>query len=179
MRVGKTISILGVMVLSVLLSAFPAAVLAGGRPMIRLADMDDGDGNSAIDLTIRQVTVQPVRAYVGDTVDVEVWIENREGGSDTTWAELYAGGKLVGKQMFRWGTPGADRTTRLHIQWDTTGMAPGEYKIKVEAFVFNDTYSFDNDFTVKEPVILAAPGSGFPGGAPAGGSVTEIDPRYK
>ena len=47
-------------------------------------------------------------------------------------------------------------------------MAPGEYKVKAEAFVFQDTSPFDNDLTLKQPVILVAPGGQFPGGAADG-----------
>jgi hypothetical protein len=127
--------------------------------------MDNGDGGgTAINLTVRQVTVQPVRAHVGDAIDIEVWIDNREDGSDTTWAEVYANKKPVAKQMFRWGNPAGDRTTKLNIRWDTRGMAPGEYKVKVEAFVFNDISPFDNELALAQPVVLVEPGGKFPGG---------------
>jgi len=181
MRMGKMMSILGAAAtLSFLVSSFPAVACAGGRPMIRLADFDGGNGGgTSVNLTVRKVTVQPIRAYIGDVIDVEVWIENREDGSETSWAEVYANKKVVAKEMFRWGTPGMERTYKLYIKWDTRGMAPGEYKVKVEAYVSHDVDPFDNDLTMSKPIVLAAPGSGFPGGEQAGGSVTEIDPRYK
>jgi len=181
MRIGKTVSILGAAaILSVIFTTCPAGALAGPRGLFRLADMDNGDGGgTAINLTVRQVTVQPVRAHVGDAIDIEVWIDNREDGSDTTWAEVYANKKPVAKQMFRWGNPAGDRTTKLNIRWDTRGMAPGEYKVKVEAFVFNDISPFDNELALAQPVVLVEPGGKFPGGEAAGGSATEIDPRYK
>jgi len=49
-----------------------------------------------IDLAVRQVTVTPVRAYVGDKVLVEVLIENKAEGSATTNAVIYANGKRAG-----------------------------------------------------------------------------------
>lgn len=171
MRFGKTISLFGAAILS---------FVALSVSTVALADMDGGDGGgAAVNLTVRKVTVEPIRAHVGDVIDVEVWVENREEGSETSWAEVYANKKVVAKQMFRWGTPGDERTSKLYIKWDTRGMAPGEYKVKVEAFVFQDVSPFDNEIAVSKPIILAAPGNGFPGGEPAGGSVTEIDPRYK
>lgn len=181
MRIGKAALILGAAVLlSAASMSAPAEVSAGPGGMLRLADMESGDGGgAAINLTVRQVTVRPVRAYVGDPVDIEVWIDNREDGSETTWAEVYANKKRVAKQMFRWGTPGMERTSKLNMRWDTRGMAPGEYKIKVEAFVYNDISPFDNELALAQPVILAEPGGAFPGGQQAGGSATEIDPRYK
>jgi len=46
--------------------------------MLLLADMDGGDGGDTnIDLAVRQVTVQPVRAHDGDVVHIEVLIENK------------------------------------------------------------------------------------------------------
>lgn len=180
MRIGKTASILwAAAILSVIISSWPTLTLAGPRGLIRLAAIDGDGGGAAINLTVRQVTVRPVRAHVGDPVDIEVWIENREDGSETTWAEVYANRKRVANRMFRWGTPGMDRTTKLDIRWDTRGMAPGEYRIKVEAFVFSDISPFDNELVLAQPVILAEPGGGFPGGQQAGGSATEIDPRYR
>ncbi len=181
MRMRKTATILGAAaVLSLLLSYFPAIARAGSGDLTRLAAAENGDGGgTSVNLVVQQVTVRPVRAYVGDVIEIDVVIDNREDGSDTTWAEVYANKKSVAKQMFRWGSPGAERNTRLQIPWDTRRMPPGEYKVKVEAFVFHDASPFDNELTLKQPVILVAPGSAFPGGEPAGGSVTEIDPRYK
>ena len=172
MRIGKEMSVLLVSaILSTAISSFSTEALA---------EIDSGDGGgAAVNLTVQQVTVQPIRAHVGDVIDVEVWIDNREQGSETTWAEVYANKKVVAKQMFRWGTPGMDRLSKLYIKWDTRGMAPGEYKVKVEAFVFRDISPFDNELALKQPVVLVAPGGVFPGGTQAGGSATVIDERYK
>ena len=176
MQIGKTKSILGATaILSVLFSSFSTEALAGDRQLLRFAGMEF----AAIDLTVQKVTVQPIRAYVGDVIDVEVWIDNRQDGSQTTWAEVYANKKVVAKQMFRWGTPGMDHLTKLNIPWDTRGMAPGEYKVKVEAFVYKDVSPFDNELALNQPVVLVAPGDKFPRGEQAGGSVTVIDERYK
>ena len=166
--------------MSILLSAAVFLAVFTSFSTEALAEMESGDGGgSAVNLTVQQVTVQPIRAYVGDVIDVEVWIDNREDGSETTWAEVFANKKVVAKQMFQWGTPGMDRLSKLYIKWDTRGMAPGEYKVKVEAFVFHDISPFDNELALKQPVVLAAPGGEFPGGMQAGGSVTVIDERYR
>jgi len=172
MRSGKKLSILLAAVFLAVFASFSAAARA---------EMDGGGdgGGTAVNLTVQKVIVRPIRAHVGDVIDVEVWIDNREDGSDTSWAEVYAGKKVVAREMFRWGTPGMERTYKLYIKWDTSGMAPGEYKVKVDAPVSQDIDSFDNELAVPKPIILAAPGSGFPGGEQAGGSITEIDPRYK
>ena len=137
-----------------------------------------GDPDINVDLAVRQVTVTPVRAYVGDKVLVEVLIENKAEGRNTTNADIYANGKLVGRQLFTWGRDVGERLYRLTFVWDTRGVPSGEYKIRAEAFVWVDTSPFDNDLTVQQPVVLAPPGGAFPGGEAAGGTVTQTDPRF-
>jgi hypothetical protein len=169
-------------ILAAALASLPAAAHAGaGSSMIRLADKDGGNGGGdmTVDLTVRQVTVEPIRAHVGDVVRIDVWIENRFEGRATTPAEVKANGKVVGSQLFTWGDSAGDRTYKLTFNWNTRGLAPGEYKIRATAFVSEDSSPFDNDLDVKQPVVLVAPGGGFPGGEKAGGSFTETDPRYK
>jgi len=181
MRIHKnTVAILGVFILlSATVLFLPLDAVAAPRNLIQLAASDGGGGGHSVNLTVERVTVSPIRAYVGDPVYVEVVIDNREDGSDTSWIEVYANKKVVDRQMFRWGTPGMEKKYKAYFKWDTSGMAPGEYKIKAEAFVFHDISPFDNELTLTESVILVAPGEQFPGGAPAGGSATEVDPRYK
>ncbi|MBI5906207.1 MAG: hypothetical protein HZB86_11805 [Deltaproteobacteria bacterium] len=161
-------------------TAMAAAALLLAAQWSGAADPNVGDGNVNVDLAVRQVTVSPVRAHVGDVIRVEVVIENKAEGMSTTNAEVYANGKRVGRQLFTWGlSQGEDRLYRFAFDWDTHGVAPGEYRIKGEAFVWEDTSKFDNELTVPQPVILAAPGSGFPGGGTTGGSATETDPRFR
>jgi hypothetical protein len=177
MRSGKAMVFLGVVLLA--LQAIPAvAGRAGGGRMLLLADMDGGDGGDTnIDLAVRQVTVQPVRAHVGDVVHIEVLIENKFEGKETTPARVYANGKEVGSRLFTWGM-GGDRMHHLSFDWDTRGASPGQYKITATAFVYDDSSPSDNQLDVKQPVVLVAPGSGFPGGEQAGGKYTETDPRF-
>lgn len=94
------------------------AVSAGPARMGRMADMGEG-GDTNIDLAVRQVTVTPVRAYVGDKVHVEVLIENKAEGMETTNADIYANGKRVGRQLFTWGMSPGNRLYRLTFDWDT------------------------------------------------------------
>jgi len=145
---------------------------------ILLADLGGGDGNVNIDLAVRQVTVSPVRAHAGDVVHVEVVIENKAEGSATTSAELLVNGKAVARQLFTWGMSTGDRLYRLSFDWDTRGRSPGEYRIGAQAFLWEDSSEFDNRLDVKQPVVIAPAGGAFPGGAEAGGSATETDPRF-
>jgi hypothetical protein len=150
------------------------AVSAGPARMGRMADK--GDVN--IDLAVRQVTVTPIRAHVGDVIHIDVLIENKAEGTRTTSAEVRANGKVVGHRLFAWGTSPGDRLYRFSFDWDTRGAAPGEYRIRGEAFVWEDSSPFDNQLNVSQPVYLAPPGGTFPGGAAAGGSAMETDPRF-
>ena len=182
MRIHKEMIVIlsAAVLLSAAVTLLPTAAMAGPQGLIRLAAADGGDGGGhAVNLTLQQVTIYPVRAYIGDPIYVNVVVDNREDGSDTSWVELYANKKKVAQQMFRWGSPGSDRSYKVGLTWDTSGMTPGEYKVKAEVFVFDDVSPFDNELTLAQPVILVAPGGQFPEGASAGGSVTEIDPRYK
>jgi hypothetical protein len=178
MRNGKAF-FLTMAVLAGGLILLSADAYAGPGSMIRLAEMDSGNGGgTAVNLTVREVTIQPVRAHVGDVVGIDVWIDNREDGSQSSNAEVFANGKRVGRQLFRWGNS-LERNYKLHFDWDTRGWAPGEYKIRASCFVFEDVSPFDNELTAKQTVILAAPGGEFPGGEKEGGRYSEIDPRYK
>ena len=155
------------------------AVFAGGsaEPVL-LADMDGGGSDVNIDLAVRQVTVTPVRAHVGDVIHVDVVIENKFEGSRTTPAELLVNGKVVASHLFTWGMSPGERLYRLSFDWDTRKVPPGEYRIGAQAFVWEDTSPFDNRLDVKQPVLIAPAGGAFPGGEAAGGSVTETDPRF-
>ena len=176
MRIGNAIMVLATVFLAI--NILPGqAVSAGPAWMGRMAS-ENGGGGINIDLAVRQVTVTPVRAYVGDKVRVEVLIENKAEGRDTTNADIYANRKMVGRQLFTWGRDVGERLYRLTFEWDTRGVPPGEYKIRAEVFLQVDSSPFDNDLTVQQPVVLAPPGGAFPGGEAAGGTVTEIDPRF-
>jgi len=154
------------------------AAFGGTAETVLLADQDGGGGGVHIDLSVRQVTVSPVRAYAGDVVHVDMVVENRGDGMATTNAELLVNGKVVAKQLFTWGMSVGERLYRLSFDWDTRGIPPGEYRIGAQAFVWEDAEPFDNRLDVTQPVVIAPPGGGFPGGEAAGGSATETDPRF-
>lgn len=155
------------------------AVSAGTSDTVLLAGQGGGGGGQAnIDLAVRQVKVAPVRAHAGDVIHVDVVIENKAEGMQATNAELLVNGKVVARQLFTWGMSPGQRLYRLSFVWDTRGVAPGEYKIGAQAFVWEDTSPFDNRLDVAQPVVVAPVGGGFPGGEKAGGSATETDPRF-
>lgn len=159
--------------------AVPAGAVFGGTagPII-LADMDGGGSDMNIDLAVRQVTVTPVRAHVGDVIHVDVVIENKAEGSRTTSAELLVNGKVAMSHLFTWGMSPGERLYRLSFDWNTRGVRPGEYQIGGQAFVWEDTSPFDNRLDVTQRVLIVPAGAGFPGGEAEGGSATETDPRF-
>ena len=157
----------------------PGGAASRGRAeTVLLADQDGGDGNVNVDLAVRQVTISPVRAHVGDVVHVEVVIENKAEGMATSNAELLVNGKAAARQLFTWGMSAGERLYRLSFDWDTRGIPPGEYRIGAQAFVWEDTSPFDNRLDVRQPVVVVPEGGPFPGGEAAGGSATETDPRF-
>jgi hypothetical protein len=160
--------------------AVPGGVVFGGttEPVL-LADMDGGGGGDMnIDLAVRQVTVTPVRAHVGDVIRVDVVIESKAEGTRTTPAELLINGKVVASKLFTWGWSAGDRLYRVSFDWDTRKVSPGEYRVGAQAFVWEDTSPFDNRLDVTQPVLITPVGGAFPGGEAAGGTTTETDPRF-
>ncbi len=154
--------------------AVPGGAVFGGMAEPVLLAMESVN----IDLAVRQVTVTPVRAHVGDVIHVDVVIENKAEGSKTTPAELLVNGKVVARQLFTWGMSPGERLYRLSFDWDTGKVPPGEYRIGAQAFLFEDSSEFDNRLDVTQPVRIAPAGGGFPGGEAEGGSATETDPRF-
>jgi hypothetical protein len=177
MRVSGSVLFIAIGLLATI--AVPAGVVFGetSGPVL-LADMDGGGGGVNIDLAVRQVTVTPVRAHVGDIIHVDVVIENKAEGSRTTPAELLVNGKVVASHLFTWGWSSGERLFRLSFDWDTRKVAPGEYKIGAQAFVYEDTSPFDNRLDVTQPVLIVPAGAAFPGGETEGGTATETDPRF-
>jgi len=168
---------------SVLFALFMAGGPAYGGPVgtpMRLADMESGGGGPTIDLAVRQVSFTPARAHVGDTIRIEVIVDDRFGeGNKTIPARIWANRKQVADQMFSFGMLPPGGLREVIFQWDTRGVTPGEYKIKADFFVWEDMSPFDNEMTVTQPLILVPPGASFPDGQAEGGKATETDPRFK
>ena len=133
-----------------------------------------------LDLRVQQVSFTPARAHVGDTIQVTVRVTNMgdTGAGKTIPVRILANGKRVADQLFSWGDPGITNFT-VQFQWDTGGAAAGEYRIKADFFFFEDSSPFDNEMTVKKPLILVPAGAPFPTGQSAGGTATEGDPQTK
>ena len=142
-----------------------------------------GEGGANVDISVREVTVSPVRAHVGDVVRIDMrwmyWgdISNRQ--YETTKAEIRANGKVVASSPFvyDYGASLGDEYDHAWY-WDTRGFPPGEYRIRAEVFLRLDATPYDNFLDVKEPVILLAPGAEFPKGQVAGGTGAARSPSW-
>ncbi|HAM33463.1 MAG TPA: hypothetical protein DDX05_07415 [Deltaproteobacteria bacterium] len=177
MRYGKAGTALAS---AVALLLFAGEIASGGGRGGRFRHVGDqnggGDGNK--DIAVRQVTVAPIRAQVGDTVRVDVVIENKAEGYETVPLEIFANKKVVTRKLFTFGWSPGDRIYRETMAWDTRGVSPGEYRIRAEVFVWGDSSPSDNFLEVKQVVLLSPPGAPSSDGAAAGGSATETDPRF-
>jgi len=150
-----------------------------GRLFTAMGD-DGGGGGIAINLIVREVKVSPVWAHVGDKIRIDAVIENRGEGAGTITARVYANRKSVASRLFTYDpADGPSALYRESFVWDTTGVAPGEYRIRAEVFDWNDSSPFDNDLAVKEPVTLLPAGAGFPAGQSGGGEAIAVDPRWR
>lgn len=148
---------------------------AGAEPRMRLAGMDGGfgDGNGPwLDLIIRELRVTPIIAHVGDTIRFEMVLENHgDPVYTTTTIDIKANGKEVASKLFSFGLSGEpNKKYRETLQWDTRGVPTGEYRIEGVAFVWDDSYEFDNYLKVNEPLLLLPVGAPLPAGREDGGT---------
>ena len=143
---------------------------------------NDKDGGADIpDLVVRNVTVTPVRAHVGDVVRIDMewdyWGDITKNYYDTNFAMVRANGKVVASKKYTsyFGVrPG--EVKRETFLWDTGGMAPGMYRIRGEVPLNLDKTPYDNYLDVKEPLLLVPQGALFPAGEEPGGSDVAKDP---
>lgn len=151
------------------------AETAGAGPQMRLAEMDGGpgDGNGPwLDLVFRELRVTPIVAHVGDTIRFEMVLENHgDAVYTTTTIDIKANGKEVASKLFSFGLSNEpNKMYRETLQWDTKGVPAGKYRIEGVAFVWDDSYEFDNYLKVKEPLVLLPVGAPLPAGKEDGGT---------
>ncbi len=160
------------------------ALLLAGRtataaPLLLAAEDGNGGNGLYINLIVREVKVTPIVAHVGDPIRVEAVIENHAEWRGTITARVYANGKPVASRLFTYDVSnGPGRLYRETFVWNTAGVKPGQYRIRAEAFDWNDSSPFDNDMAVKEPVTLVPAGEAFPSGQAEGGEALAVDPRW-
>lgn len=140
-----------------------------------------GDGGPYINFVLREARMSPVRAHVGDPVTLEMVFEDKSDSyNDTIEAQFRANNRVVARKNIRVVTTGAgDRLMKVSVTWDTGKAKPGEYKVRGEISVWGDSSEFENHLDFPDPLVLAAPGGAFPGGAEKGGVSETYDTRWK
>jgi len=147
---------------------------AGAGP--RILNVSSDEARPWVELIVREVRVTPIVAHVGDTIWFEMVLEDHGDPADMTITiEILANGKRVASKLFTFGfvlEPG--KMYRETFQWNTKGVPPGEYRIRGEAFVWEDDYEFNNVLDVKEPLVLLPVGAALPAGKGGGGSAVAV-----
>jgi len=92
------------------------------------------------DVTASQTTLQP-----GDSVSIDVLVENQGDFQETFNVTAYYDAKLIGTQINVQLDVGAN--TNVTLTWDTTDVAKGTYTISAEAIVEVDDDPADNTRT--------------------------------
>ncbi len=149
-----------------------------GRRFIRIDTENDADGGGEnVDLVVQEVRVTPIVAHVGDTILFEMILEDvGDPPNMTITIEILANGREVAGKLFTFGfdvEPG--KMYRETFQWNTTGMPPGEYRIRGEAYVWGDNHEFDNFLDVKEPLTLLPVGTALPAEKEDGGTAVAVN----
>jgi len=170
-----TRSWLGIVLLSLGILLFSTDRVDAGFRIIK-ADFGDDD-RPYVNLIVREVRVTPVVAHVGDTIRFEMVLENHGDAVDLTIPiDILANGKEVSGKLFTFGwsnEPG--KMYRETFQWNTSGVPPGEYRIRGDAFVWDDDNPFDNFLDVKEPLVLLPVGASLPAGKENGRTAIEVN----
>ena len=143
----------------------------------------DGNGGAEIpDVVLRNVTVTPVRAHVGDIIRIEMewdyWGDITKNNYDTNTAAVRANGKVVASKTYTsdFGGVRPGEVKRETFLWDTKGIAPGKYHLRGEVPLIMDKTHYDNYLDVKEPFLLVPAGESFPAGKESGGSAVAESP---
>jgi len=142
----------------------------------RLLVSAGGGGEGAhVDIVVREVTVSPIRARVGDVIRFDMrwmyWGDISNRYYESTKAEIRANGKVVASSPFVYDYGASLGDEYVHAwSWDTRGFPPGKYRIRGDVFLWLDATPYDNFLALKEPVILLTPGAEFPEGQGAGGT---------
>jgi hypothetical protein len=142
----------------------------------------DGGGGAYRNLIVRELKVSPVRAHVGDVIAIEMVVE--DAGDlyvGDTVARIYANGKMVAHELYAYGYGGeGGRIRKASFRWDTRDEKPGEYRIRGEVFLWEDSSPFDNRLDLAKPVVLYPKEAIIPSmGGKESATGIEVDPRWK
>jgi len=107
---------------------------------------------AAHDVAVTAVDVSPLTVLPGDTVYINVTVQNRGGYAESFNVTVYANSAVVGVQSV---SLDVDVSTVLHFSWNTSGLGKGDYTVSASASVVpGEVYTADNSFVAAEPVTI-------------------------
>jgi len=115
---------------------YPNGLLPWGEPFLEFRLVQH-------DIAVSSVTPSVTDASIGQTVDIDVTVVNFGTTPETFSVTAYYDSTPIGTKTVT--SLGSGQSTTLTFNWDTTGVAKGNYKIKATAGpVSGETYTADN-----------------------------------
>lgn len=124
------------------------------------------------DIALTQMTVSKQEVQAGETVVIKVKVLN--GGTETDDASVtaYYGNNVISTQQVAGLASGEER--ELSFNWDTTGVAVGDYRIKAVAAPVEGEVDFQNNEKIGGTVRVTASSQQLPIPLIAGGVVAVV-----
>jgi hypothetical protein len=111
---------------------------------------------AAHDVAVTAVDVSPLTVLPGDTVYINVTVQNRGGYAESFNVTVYANSTVVGVQFV---SLDVNVSAVLHFSWNTSGLGKGDYTISASAsIVSGEIYTADNSLVAAEPVTILIQG---------------------
>ena len=107
---------------------------------------------AAHDVAVTAVDASPLTVLPGDTVYINVTVQNRGGYAESFNVTVYANSAVVGFQSV---SLDVNVSAVLHFSWNTSGLGKGDYTISASASVVpGEVYTADNSLVAAEPVTI-------------------------
>jgi len=107
---------------------------------------------AAHNVAVTAVNVQPLTVLPGETVYINVSVQNRGGWAESFNVTVYANSIVVGVQHI---SLDANSLAVLQFSWSTSGLGKGDYTISASASVVpGEVNTADNSFVAGEPVTI-------------------------
>jgi|GEM_PF-200728 len=107
------------------------------------------------DIAVTNITPSTTLVYPGDTIPIDVTIENQGNYTETFNVTVYANTTIIQTQVVILESGGSETIT---LTWDTTGFAEGNYTISAQAWPVLATDEPDTpDNTLTDGTIIVIP----------------------
>jgi hypothetical protein len=94
-----------------------------------------------VSIAAKDISFVPATAYIGDTVEITAIVRNNGTTAENVAVAFYLGSTLVDSEV----KPVVPISATAKGQWNTTGLAPGTYSIKVTIVAQGDTNTSNNN----------------------------------